>query len=76
MITSIIGSAIQALTRARIASMSSVTMLRSATKWPAATMRCTSSAPDLSSLTIARVGNRQHRDLERHEFLVLVDPGM
>src|SRR3984885_6350284 len=49
--TSITGSSIQAFTRARMASISSWTRLRSETKWPALTIRCTSSAPDLSSLS-------------------------
>ena len=75
MITSIAGSAIQPRSCARIFSTSSVTMARPATAWPAFSIRSASVAPDLSSAELARVGNRQHRDLQRHELPVLVDAG-
>ena len=47
---------------------SSLTIARSATTCPAARMRSTSVVPDLSSASLARVGNRQHRDLQRHKL--------
>src|SRR6266581_1502133 len=51
MTTSTAGSAIQRCTCARIASISSRTMRRSATTWPADRMRSTRVAPDLSSFS-------------------------
>src|SRR5580700_6875564 len=76
MITSITGSAIQPLMRARIASMSSATIERSATTWPAPRMRCTRSAPDLSSL-IERVSETVSTAiLSGMNFLVSSKPGM
>jgi hypothetical protein len=53
-ITSTAGVSIHSFTRARMASTSSRTMVRSNTMWPAALMRSDSVAPDLSS-AISRV---------------------
>src|SRR5277367_3549706 len=74
MTTSIIGSAIQAFTRARMASMSSCTMLR-CDVMPGRHDALHQERPGFVVLDVARVGDRQHRDLERHELLGLVDPG-
>ncbi len=75
MTTSMFLSLIHFFTCARIALTSSVTIARAASLWPAVSMRSPSNAPDLSSCERARVGNRQHRDRQRHEELGLVETG-
>ena len=52
MTTSMLASAIQARTWARIASTSSLTMALAASSWPAAASICTSVSPDVSSLAL------------------------
>ena len=75
MMTSIALSAIQVRICSRIFSTSSVTMARPATAWPAFSIRSAKRVARLVVRRLARVGHRQHRDLERHEGALVVDAG-
>ena len=71
--TSIAGSAIQARICARISSTSSVTIARPATRVPRLLDPLGERAARLVVLELARIGNRQHRNLQRHERTLVVD---